>query len=243
MKTSAFLTTVALAALTTATWAGNLGPGPWANGAYYPGQTDGAYSASVFNDIPVPKDITSHTTNSATNQNSVVSGVLGFGIRSGTPPTSSSGSSFSGSGTSSSIGVDNSLNYFVIFVNGASYAGQTIGEIDLQRQTASGVLFNGIGNIRVVERQQVSGVIVGTNVITVTNPILFSLPGDTANGYFNAKVISDKSPFTFRGPGQITITPSAALLLPVTYNFKLYGLKVSDSASSRATASSSTATP
>jgi hypothetical protein len=102
------------------------GPGPWANGAYYPGQYDGVYTATMFGGDP-----------------SVISGVLGFGLLNGAPTTSTN-STVSTNGTQNTITVDPFQNYFVTFVDGRTYAGLSIATVNNQSDQVSGGLFNGV---------------------------------------------------------------------------------------------------
>lgn len=235
-------TLAALATLAAAsTSLAGAGAGPWANGAYYPGQLDGAYSANIFNGVqPPPLGV------STSGSNQVVSGVLGFGINSGTPtvgsnsPVNIAGSSFLEDSSFATISQDSSLNYFVVYIDGSAYAGQTTASANLDTKTVSGALWNGIGNVRVQERQSVTVVINSNNVVANTNPVLFSLPGDNASGYFNANITSDKGLFTFTGPGAITITPSDTNAVTRDFSFLLTGIKVSESGASRYAAESST---
>ena len=83
MKTilSLLVSTVFAAATVSA---GNLGPGPWANGAYYPGQFDGIYTASVYSSGGATNGVPNTNGLAGPFQN-VMSGVVGFGIRSGGP--------------------------------------------------------------------------------------------------------------------------------------------------------------
>jgi hypothetical protein len=305
--------------LLTAGASANAGAGPWANGAYFPGQLDGRYSANVYNntqarfdtdqmDTPsgnrvrtdtfstnagtadtttVESSLSTNVTSTVTISNdagvitssnavittnittqfvtntvpgingstnldtsgaaNVVSGVLGFGVRNGTPSTSAPGSSSAAGGTGGTggaggtpsgasgaggsggtvetIGLDSSHNYFVIYVNGDVFAGQTAAGINLNTKRVAGGLWNGIGGLKY---QVVTNISVGTNTATLTNQVL-AVPNATAGGYFNAKIKSDKSPFVFKGAGAITVNSAATVSSPSgTYPFDLDGIKSSD---------------
>jgi hypothetical protein len=69
---------VMLSAMTPAI-AGSSGPGPWAGGAYYDGQFDGTYTATVFADPGTQAD--------GTFSGTVVSGVVGSALTGGSPRT------------------------------------------------------------------------------------------------------------------------------------------------------------
>lgn len=110
--------------LATPSFAGNwFGSGPWAQGAYYPGQLDGKYAASVIQDPNDPNP-------------TPVGGVIGFALQGGrpsyldsttTPPTTA-------------LTVDPRSNYYAIFFGGQVYTGTTIGFINFNSSTVSGTL-------------------------------------------------------------------------------------------------------
>ncbi len=247
----AIILLLALAATAPSLWA-NAGAGPWANGAYYPGQLDGRYSANVYNNTQAMLpfgEMDTPTNIVRANAGGVVSGVLGFGIRNGTPSVdstqantdgtennSSAGNSGTGSGTATdsgnsvqSIELDTSHNYFVIYVDGDVYAGQTAAGINLSTKKVAGSLWRGTGRNSYLVTNTTA--VIGTNIIGeplyATNPLILSIPGASANGYFNAKIKSDKSPFTFKGPGEITVRPTNAQAI-LNYPFKLTGIKSTD---------------
>lgn len=181
-----------LAALSLATnlsLAGNwFGPGPFADGAYYPGQYDGVYSATVFGGAP-----------------SVISGVLGFGLRNGAPTTSTN-STISTGGTQNTISVDPFQNYFIVFVNGATYAGLTVANINNQTDSVSGGLFNGQGPNTI------------TTLVTTEN---------TCGGGFNANLTGKKAVITFSGNNTGTLqTSTNGVPVPPANTFSLNGMKV-----------------
>lgn len=292
--------------------AANAGPGPWANGAYYPGQLDGRYSANVYNNTQDRFDademdppsgnsrytnsftVTPATTNPATTNTflttnvtisitnvdgiisttsttnitsttvtnlattnlavtnlassgaaNVVSGVLGFAVRNGTPLTSSAGSTAgaaaggasgqpsvaagatgsSSGGTVDTIGFDPSANYFVVYVNGDVFAGKTAAGVNLNTKRVAGSLFNGTGGLtyQVVTN---SGGLLSSNSGNVT---ILPTPTASAGGYFNAKIKNNKSPFVFKGAGAITVNSAATVATPSgTYPFDVDGIKSSE---------------
>jgi hypothetical protein len=103
--------------------AGLFGPGPWSQGAYYPGQLDGKYAASVTKDPNDPNP-------------TPVGGVIGFALQRGRP-------SYLDSTTtppSTAITVDPRSNYYAIFVGGQVFTGATLGFIDFNNNTVTGSL-------------------------------------------------------------------------------------------------------
>jgi len=195
--------------------AGNwFGSGPWANGAYYPGQYDGVYSATIFGGAP-----------------SVVSGVLGFGLRNGSPSTQNE-SALLDNGTQNTISVDPFQNYFIVFVNGATYAGLTIANINNQADSVSGGLFNGQGPSSVVPVAVANPAPPPATIATlVTNE-------NTCGGGFIANLTGKKAVITFSGNNTGTLQTSVnGVPVPPANTFSLNGLKVGNqSATTTATA-------
>lgn len=270
--------------MASALLAGGSPGGPWANGAYYPGQLDGRYSANVYNDAQAGGGIfstnaftvatnlvtsistlidTNTTPPSAvliTNVNTVVttnitspagqnvvSGILGFAVRNGTPAvTSSSNSSAAalpGAGTVNSsssaaqlaqIGLDPSMNYFLVYVNGDVYAGQTAANINPRSSSVNGALVNGSGRntyqLFTNQTTDSGGGVANTGVEVI------SLPTATASGYFNAKVKNNKSPYIFKGNGEISVHDSGSSIPgDRVYPFKVDGIKASENSASAST--------
>jgi hypothetical protein len=121
-----FLLIPLLTLASTASQAGNFfGPGPWANGAYYPGQLDGKYTATVF----------------ANN----ASGVLGFALRNGSPTVVTNTTINTNSSIQSTVQVDPFQNYFLVFFNGITYYGFTFASINVSSKQVTGALFDGVG--------------------------------------------------------------------------------------------------
>ena len=266
MKT--ILSLLALAATSAAAFALG-GPGPWANGAYYPGQLDGRYSANVYNNIgdkgtePSLRASSSSVT-TVTNTNwsrtivdsngiivtnlsttnitlstqtnvtqeigNVVSGVLGFGIRNGTPSTGTNTTDTTtdvqnSANTVQSIQLDTSHNYFVIYVDGDVFAGQTAAGVNLDTQSVHASLWQGVGQN---SYEKITNWAYDTNGFGRETVTLLAIPGATANGYFNADINSDQSVFTFFGYGQLTVRYTSATKTNVpTYPFKVDGIKSS----------------
>jgi hypothetical protein len=160
----------------------------------------------------------------------VVSGVLGFGISDGTPATNSTGGNTvaDASGTTLvNISLENNLNYFVVYVDGDVFAGQTAAGINLGTKKVAGTLWNGTGR-STYERVDNPSYTTNGDFIGYTTTFL-TVPGASAGGYFNAKIKSDKSPFTFKGAGEIsTRSTSQSGDGNATYPFNLDGIKVSD---------------
>ncbi|MFM8887998.1 MAG: hypothetical protein ACKOKC_16485 [Chthoniobacterales bacterium] len=175
----------------------------------------------------------------------VVSGVMGFAVRGGTPSSYGGGSSASGgtsttgtsaassstgsagsgsSGTVDNIALDSSLNYFAIYVNGDVFLGKTAAGINLNTKRVSGALINGVGGLTY---QVVTNISVTSTTGTLSNSVL-SVPNATASGYFNAKIKNNKTPFIFKGAGAITVNSAAAVASPSgTYPFNMDGIKSS----------------
>jgi hypothetical protein len=181
------------------------GPGPWANGAYYPGQYDGVYSATMFNGNP-----------------SVISGVLGFGLQNGAPTTATN-STVSDTGVQNSITVDPFQNYFVAFVNGRTYAGLTVANIDNQSDQVSGGLYNG-------EAAPTISVIATTNFPGTTNQTVTLTEvssANTAGGGFVASLTGKKDVITFSGNNSGTLQESSnGSPVGTASTFSLNGMKV-----------------
>ena len=224
----------ALLVSTSAAFAGSFGPGPWANGAYYPGQLDGKYTANVF------------PANESATEIATLSGVIGFALRDGSPATQTnllSASDVSVGDSSSAttldaIQLDSSLNYFIIYVNGDSFAGQTAAGANIDTKKITGGLFNGFGRSqfeRVTNTVLLGTNSAGNNVFGFTTQII-TVPGATAEGSFSGNILADKALFTFSGPGEISVRNSAASGSTNTnstiFNFIANGIKVSDSTTS-----------
>jgi hypothetical protein len=173
---------------------------------------------------------------------SVVSGVVGFGIRDGTPAfvnastvavgaTGVSGTANSSSALQS-LSLDRSLNNFVVYINGDAYVGTTTANINPKTSTVSGVLANGAGRtlFQLFTNQATGG---GSGVANVGVEVI-SLPSATASGYFNANVNNNKTPYTFSGSGTIAIASASGSISAVdgTHNFNLDGIKTSGNSAS-----------
>jgi hypothetical protein len=248
MKTI-LLPLLAIVLATSASLAGNwLGSGPWSDGGYYPGQFDGRYTASFYNNLgstDIPTAVSTNTNTSAYIPGGVVSGVLGFGIRSGSPSTDQSttsqaaglngANSFASSFVSDSIRLDTSHNYFVAFVDGATFAGQTVASVNIDQNSVNGNLLNGTSSAGF---ERVETPILNTNGFIVGfNTTFISVPGAIAGGFFNANITKNRAIFAFSGPGKITSRKvgsgtNAASSILFTYPFSLNGIKTSDDTSS-----------
>ena len=190
-------------------------------------------------------------TNTVVN-GSVVSGVIGFGIRDGTQPFNAQGASATTQGGGASVGtsssaalqalaLDNSLNNFLIYVNGDVYIGTTAANINPDSSTVSGVLANGSGGNRyqLFTNQSTSGFVVANTGVQVV-----SLPSATASGYFNANVNDNKATYTFTGSGTIAIATASGGTSEVdgTHNFQLNGIKTSGNSATAAQQTSTAST-
>jgi len=185
---SALLIVAVFLAIGATTKAGSIGPGPWANGAYYPEQFDGIYSASMFG-----------------GSTAVVSGVLGFGLDNGSPSTTTNSTTTTGGGTNSTattITVNRFQNYFVTFIDGRTYAGATIANINSQTDQVTGGLFNGVAESS------------GTDA-------------NTASGGFVASLTGKKDIITFSGNNTGTVqTATNGVPVDPLITFSLNGMKV-----------------
>ena len=190
-------------------------------------------------------------TNTVVN-GSVVSGVIGFGIRDGTQPFNAQGASATTQGGGASVGtsssaalqalaLDNSLNNFLIYVNGDVYIGTTAANINPDSSTVSGVLANGSGRtLYQLFTNQTAGVASVAN----TGVEVVSLPSATASGYFNANVNNNKATYTFSGSGTIAIATASGSTSEVdgTHNFQLNGIKTSGNSATAAQQTSTAST-
>ena len=206
---------------------------------------------------PVTNIVTTNIVTSAEVTNtvvsgSVVSGVIGFGIRDGTPPFNAQSASATTQGGDASTGVsssaalqalalDNSLNNFLIYVNGDVYIGTTAANINPDSSTVSGVLANGSGRtLYQLFTNQTAGVASVAN----TGVEVVSLPSATASGYFNASVNDNKATYTFSGSGTIAIATASGSTSEVdgTHNFQLNGINTSGNSASAAQQTSTAST-
>jgi len=158
---SFLLSSLAIALCTNFAAAGSwFGPGPWANATYYPGNLDGKYQAAVFG--------------------ANISGVLGFAIRDGAPPflqsqtqtlaSLNSGGSNNAIVSNQQIGIDPSLNYFAIFVNGRTYVGSTAAGINYDNNSVTGTLIGTQPSTLTTTNKQITSQLI-TNLTTtlITN--------------------------------------------------------------------------
>ena len=218
------LPTIAIFLSGNALFAGNwFGSGPWANATYYPGNLDGKYQAAVYG--------------------ANLSGVLGFAIRDGAPPflqsqtqtlaSLNSGGSNNAIVSNQQIGIDNSLNYYAIFVNGRTYVGTTAAAINYDNDSVNGTLIgtqpSTITTTNPIIVSQLITNVVSTNetitvdnngalfttnitynltnvetVLTTNSAISATLISTGVDGAFQASVNSKRAVFTFQGPGQLT---------------------------------------
>lgn len=167
--------------------AGSFGPGPWSDGAYYPGGLNGKYMGVV------------------TGKN--ISGVLGFAIADGAPPfrvTEAQTSDAAGVLTvNDEIGVDVLQNYFAIFVEGRTYSGVTTAGVDISSKTIAGALQ---GRNPPGLPAAVSGA-PGPGDFNFDASDALSIVNRGLSGGFTAQIKCDKAIFTFKGDGQLS-TPA-----------------------------------
>jgi hypothetical protein len=197
-----------------ASFGGNwLGSGPWANGAYYPGQFDGVYSATMFAGSP-----------------SVVSGVMGFGLRNGSASTSSS-STATADTVQTTITVDPLQNYFVTFIDGVTYAGLTVANVNNQVNQVSGGLYSGFSPTYTLATTN-TVVTFNTNsppeIASSNNTVEFTTVQDTCSGGFTATLTGKKAIITFSGDntGTLQTTDFSGRPSAPQNTFSLNGMKV-----------------
>jgi hypothetical protein len=203
-----FLLAPLLTALSSAPLFAGAGTGPWALGAYYPGQLDGKYQAAV----------------SGNN----ITGVVGFAIINGGLPfasrTSATAGADAGGGAADAaaasvntdlVGVDETQNYFAIFVEGRTYTGRTVGMIDINRKKVTGTLIGLQPPFSYQELTIGQALVVGTppdqEVVTSETvvPIADNLPllNRGLSGGFTANLKNTKNLMTFKGTGELA-TPA-----------------------------------
>jgi hypothetical protein len=184
MKTTLILLTSA--AMVCSSLAGSFGPGPWADGAYYPGNLNGKYMGVV------------------TGNN--ISGVLGFAIVDGAPPfrvAQEQSGSDTGVLINDTIELDVLQNYFAIFVEGRTYSGVTTAGIDISSKTVAGALQ---GRNPPGMPATVTGA-PGPGDFAFDASDALSIVNRGLSGGFTAKIKSDQAVFTFKGDGQLS-TPA-----------------------------------
>jgi len=166
--------------------AGSFGPGPWSDGAYYPGGLNGKYMGVV------------------TGNN--ISGVLGFALVDGAPPFRTQDQQTTSGGDFSPIAIVNEQispdvlqNYFAIFVEGRTYTGITVAGIDISTKQVAGALQgqNPVGLLPAGDNGDIN--FDATDALSIINRGL--------SGGFNAKIKDKKAVFTFKGDGQLS-TPA-----------------------------------
>lgn len=234
MRSHVFTLCIA-ATLAAQALAGSFGPGPWANGAYYPGQFDGVYSASIYG-------------------SNGISGVLGFALQNGAPTTSAStststdsalGGLYSSSTTLNSTGVDAAQNYFVVFVEGRTFAGLSTASINADVKTVAGALYSGKAP-STTQYLITENIFVNTNGTTNITQLLNTVTiENTCGGGFTADVTSDGAIISFLGIDNGVLTTSTNGVptedtngVIVTNIFSINGVKVANFAASGATQSS-----
>lgn len=178
------LTPLVMTALTTSLMAG-AGPGPWGQGAYYPGYLDGKYVATV------------------TGNN--ISGILGFAIVDGAPPFRTfveQNAVIAGEAIvieeNTTIQYDQLQNYFAIFVAGRVYTGKTSAGVNIEDKSVAGALI-GEEPLSTPPFTALPGVNAVANSLPIVNRGL--------SGGFTAKIKQKQAALTFKGTGQLS-TPA-----------------------------------
>jgi hypothetical protein len=208
-----FLLLLLLPSFTTTAVAG-AGPGPWSLGASYPGQLDGKYQAAVYGNN--------------------ITGVVGFALINGAPPfdertgiagaAAAGGAGGAGGGAggaagapvNTDLGLDETQNYFAIFVQGRTYTGRTVGMVDIDRHTVTATMIGAQPSFEYAELSIGQSVAIPGAPPTVVEsqtdvPILNNLPlinrGLSGGFKANLKTKSGGSVTTFKGSGQLS-TPA-----------------------------------
>jgi hypothetical protein len=224
-----FLPSVCVAALAGNLFAG-AGSGPWSLGAYYPGQFDGKYQAAVYG----------HN----------ITGVVGFALKNGAPPfderTSVAGAAGGGAGgagaagaggagaaaattVNSDLGLDETQNYFAIFVQGRTYTGRTVGMVDIDRKTVTATMIGtqpsfGYRELTIGQALAQGLTVVETETVV---PILDNLPllNRGLSGGFKAKLKGTGALPTFQGSGQLSTPaqPESVVASPNTFPINRLG--------------------
>jgi hypothetical protein len=180
------------------------GPGPWALGAYYPGQLDGKYQAAVYGDN--------------------ITGVVGFSVVNGGMPFSSRSNAGADAAAdplaaalvNTDLGLDETQNYFAIFVEGRTYTGRSVGMIDIDRKTVTGTLI-GFQPAFAYRDLSVTQPVPFGDPVTTTVPVLDNLPllNRGLSGAFNAKLKNTQNLMTFKGTGELA-TPAQEQTISAT---------------------------
>lgn len=174
----------------SAAHAGNwFGPGPFANGTYYPGYLNGKYMGVV------------------TGNN--ISGVLGFAIVDGAPPFRVTDEQQAQGDIDPAVTINQSItpdvlqNYFAIFVEGRTYTGLTTAGIDIESNRVAGALQgqNPVGLLAVDATDAFAGE--GQNATVDA----LSVVNRGLSGGFNATINEKSATFTFSGNGELS-TPA-----------------------------------
>ena len=175
---------------------GGAGPGPWGQGAYYPGYLDGKYVATV------------------TGNN--ISGVLGFAIVDGAPPFrtfTEQNAIIAGDAVvieeNTTIQYDQLQNYFAIFVEGRVYTGKTSAGINLEDNTVAGALIGEepLAILPFTASESGGAPYAVVDALPIVNRGL--------SGGFNAKIKQKQAVLSFKGDGQLS-TPANPQTVSVT---------------------------
>lgn len=154
----------------------------------------------------------------------MVSGVLGFGLRNGSPTTSTN-STILTNGTQNTISVDPFQNYFVVFVEGRTYAGFSIANVNNQSDQVSGGLYSGTAESTSIVLP-IESVDTNTGTIFVSGYETFT-QANTCGGAFTANLTGKKAVITFSGNNTGTLEASVnGVPSGVAYTFSLNGMKV-----------------
>lgn len=170
------------------------GPGPWGQGAYYPGYLDGKYVATV------------------TGNN--IAGVLGFAIVDGAPPFrtfTEQSAVIAGDAIvieeNTTIQYDQLQNYFAIFVEGRTYTGKTSAGINIEDNTVAGALMGEepLAILPFTASQPGGGA--GTTLAPYAVTDALPIVNRGLSGGFTAKIKQKQAVLSFKGHGQLS-TPA-----------------------------------
>lgn len=187
-----FLALLLLPFLATPALAGNFfGPGPFSMDGYWPGFLNGKYQAAV------------------TGISNNITGVVEFALVEGAPPSRTTEEQEGGLNVVArnvQLGVDPFQNYFMIFVEGRTYAGVTSATINLNNKTVVGAL-QGTDPAGIQPVDLPPAVATGDGVTIVWPVVALPILNRGLNGGFRAKLKDTKALMTFKGTGSLN-TPS-----------------------------------
>lgn len=190
------------------------GPGPWASGAYYPGQYDGVYSASITGDDGT-------------------TGLMSFALKNGSPTTSSNSTASAGSNgvtVNNTITVNPFQNFFIIYMNGLTYAGLATASINGNAKSVTGALYSGSAPSSTVNIYSTNVTITAGTTGNTTNydvSVTEQTIENTCGGAFTAEIDSFNALTTFSGNNTGTLATQTNGVADFENTFSVTGIKVS----------------